>query len=244
MKKVLVQRYDNELDILAIERNEHSDVYRRSTRDDFEIVAVVPTAGARSQIAVVADARSRQYTPTTETRWPGRDDRYPVRVDVENVRYTTSARVRYAVEQAGYTWAAAWTVLFVELDERLLDFDEDAAELAADEEMSAVEGELRERLVKHRRREARLRAYKIKSFKDEHEGRLFCEVPRCGFDFERVYGPTGKDYAQVHHRTPLAELDQPRPTTLRDLAVVCANCHAMVHRGGQCRDLDQLIPGP
>lgn len=60
-------------------------------------------------------------------------------------------------------------------------------------------------------------------------GRLACEA--CGFDFAVVYGPHGKGYAECHHIRPLADLPGARGTRLADLAVVCANCHRMLHRG-------------
>jgi 5-methylcytosine-specific restriction protein A len=69
-------------------------------------------------------------------------------------------------------------------------------------------------------------------------GRLFCEVPKCGFDFEKRYGALGRGYAQVHHLTPLNKAPKGgRKVLLSDLAIVCANCHAMIHAGGECRPL-------
>jgi len=59
-------------------------------------------------------------------------------------------------------------------------------------------------------------------------GRLLCEV--CDFDFAVVYGPLGEGFAECHHRVPLSELDGEAPTRLIDLAIVCANCHRMLHR--------------
>jgi 5-methylcytosine-specific restriction protein A len=59
-------------------------------------------------------------------------------------------------------------------------------------------------------------------------GRLECEV--CGFDFESVYGELGHGFAECHHTVPLSELDSAGSTRLSDLAVVCANCHRMIHR--------------
>jgi len=58
-------------------------------------------------------------------------------------------------------------------------------------------------------------------------GQLACEV--CGFDFERTYGALGRDFAECHHLLPLGS-GGPRETRLEDLAVVCANCHRMLHR--------------
>jgi hypothetical protein len=59
-------------------------------------------------------------------------------------------------------------------------------------------------------------------------GRLICEV--CAFDFAAVYGFLGDGFAECHHRTPLAELPGVVRTRLTDLAIVCANCHRMLHR--------------
>lgn len=55
---------------------------------------------------------------------------------------------------------------------------------------------------------------------------LACEV--CGFDFEAVYGELGRGFIECHHVVPLSEGQ--RKTSLRDLALVCSNCHRMAHR--------------
>lgn len=105
------------------------------------------------------------------------------------------------------------------------------------------EGEMRWRFIAHRKREARFREEKIRSFKYKNGDSLFCEVPRCGFDFRSVYGELGAGFIHVHHLTPLASLGNEGDVhTLEDLAVVCPNCHAMIHRGGACRRLDEIIP--
>ena len=53
----------------------------------------------------------------------------------------------------------------------------------------------------------------------------------CGFDFGQVYGRWGADFAEVHHRRPFGDGDRKRETDpRRDLVVICANCHRMVHR--------------
>ncbi len=115
----------------------------------------------------------------------------------------------------------------------------------ADEELAAFnEGALRQAFIRHRRRESRLRRQKI-DWVLEHRGqKLCCEVEGCGFDFFEVYGDKGEGFAHVHHLRPLASFrDEGEKVTLDDLAVVCANCHAMIHRGGQCRPLRGLIAG-
>lgn len=73
-------------------------------------------------------------------------------------------------------------------------------------------------------------------------GRLACEV--CSFDFEEVYGEHGRGFVECHHLTPLAELRAGQKTRLSDLAIVCANCHRMIHRGPELltpEDLGQMM---
>lgn len=112
-----------------------------------------------------------------------------------------------------------------------------------DPELSAFEGKRRKAFIIHRTREAKLRAAKIREAIGKGRGHIKCEVPGCGFDFYERYGEVGHRFAVVHHLAPLSDAAASgRKTTLEDLAVVCANCHAMVHRGGECRPLSTLIP--
>jgi HNH endonuclease len=110
-----------------------------------------------------------------------------------------------------------------------------------DDEIAAFEGEERIALIRHRKREQKLRDAKLKQARQKNQGRLICEVPGCNFDFEKVYGELGKDFAHVHHLKPIADRNSPSLTSLNDLAIVCANCHAMIHKGGKCRPLENLI---
>jgi 5-methylcytosine-specific restriction protein A len=113
-----------------------------------------------------------------------------------------------------------------------------------DPELGAMEGEQKRRFVSHRSRERALRAAKLEYVRARSaDGRIRCEVPGCDFDFEAVYGSVAAGFAHVHHLRPLAEAPAPTITKLEDLAVVCANCHAVIHRGGECRSMETLIPG-
>jgi 5-methylcytosine-specific restriction protein A len=64
-----------------------------------------------------------------------------------------------------------------------------------------------------------------------------CQV--CNISFERQYGSIGKDYIEAHHLRPLSSLKGQRiamdPKT--DFAVLCSNCHRMVHRSGCIDDI-------
>ena len=77
----------------------------------------------------------------------------------------------------------------------------------------------------HVSRERSLRDKKIQAVLKEHQC-LACEV--CGFDFQARYGVIGEGFAEVHHLLPIHRGE--RLTRLADLAVVCANCHRMLHR--------------
>jgi hypothetical protein len=110
-----------------------------------------------------------------------------------------------------------------------------------EDEPGALEGELRHALCRHRARERWLRDEKIAEVKRANSGRLPCQS--CGFDFFSVYGEIGRDYAQVHHVKPLSDRTKPSMTRLSDLAILCANCHVMVHRGGEVRALDGMMAG-
>jgi hypothetical protein len=114
------------------------------------------------------------------------------------------------------------------------------AEDAAAEELHALEGEARTRMVTHRTRERGFRNRKLIDAVKKNGGRLVCEVSDSNFDFEQSYGKIGIQYAQVHHLRPLAEYKGAEKTSLKDLAIVCANCHAMIHRGGKSRPLSEI----
>ena len=53
----------------------------------------------------------------------------------------------------------------------------------------------------------------------------------CSFDFGLTYGKWGEGFAEVHHVVPLSKTKEERITgVIDDLAVVCSNCHSMLHR--------------
>ncbi|MDF3288479.1 HNH endonuclease [Streptomyces silvisoli] len=104
-----------------------------------------------------------------------------------------------------------------------------AAAPVSDDEMddySAPEGRLLLRQHLARERNRGLRKRKIEAVLRQG-GTLACEA--CGFDFERQYGERGAGYIECHHVVPLHEAGEGR-TKLADLALICANCHRVIHR--------------
>jgi len=69
-------------------------------------------------------------------------------------------------------------------------------------------------------------------------GRLTCEA--CGFDFAIVYGERGEGFIECHHTKPVATLVEGHTTHVDDLALVCANCHRVIHRDKKWLSIAEL----
>lgn len=99
------------------------------------------------------------------------------------------------------------------------------------------EGAVLTRLHKRRERDPKASAKKKASVLQE-TGRLQCEA--CGFDFAVAYGELGSGFAECHHRLPLASLGSRTGTRLADLAILCANCHRMIHKTRPLMSVDEF----
>jgi 5-methylcytosine-specific restriction protein A len=115
--------------------------------------------------------------------------------------------------------------------------DAEAAEGGAGTDEGFEEGELRARLHLVRERKRAIVGHKKQQVM-KREGRLACEV--CGLDFAAAYGPRGAGFIEAHHLTPLSEVAPGQRTNTKDLALVCANCHRMIHRRRPWATLDEL----
>ncbi len=83
--------------------------------------------------------------------------------------------------------------------------------------------------VTHLRRERNRKVVEAKKSQVlKQTGTLECEV--CGFNFENVYGSVGRGFCETHHIKPLSEINKATETKLKDLAIICSNCHRMIHR--------------
>lgn len=63
-----------------------------------------------------------------------------------------------------------------------------------------------------------------------------CEA--CGFCFEEVYGNIAQEYIIAHHLRPISS--GVAKTTLDDIALLCANCHAVIHLNDPPLKLEEL----
>lgn len=89
------------------------------------------------------------------------------------------------------------------------------------------EGRFLIRLHRSRERNRKIVDRKKAQVLKQHN-KLECEC--CGFDFQKTYGDRGAGFIECHHKKPVSEIEIGRPTRLQDLALVCSNCHRMIHR--------------
>ena len=111
------------------------------------------------------------------------------------------------------------------------------AETPEDGEDEAQEGRILTRIHRSRERNQKLVAKRKAQRRKECDGALKCEA--CDFDFVVKYGNRGDGFAECHHKIPLAESGATK-TRLDDLAILCANCHRMIHVRKPMLSVDEL----
>lgn len=99
------------------------------------------------------------------------------------------------------------------------------------------EGKLVERTHKIRERNSQLIQIAKNNFKAKY-GKLFCQV--CNFDFGEVYGEIGEDFIEGHHTIPVDEMKENHKSKPEEIAMLCSNCHKMVHRKRPWLKMEQL----
>lgn len=106
-----------------------------------------------------------------------------------------------------------------------------------DDFFEAPEGKILTR--EHKSRERNRQIVERKKRQAERLGKgLKCEV--CDFDFHVQYGNHGRGFIECHHLIPVSALGQHERTSLSDLALICANCHRMIHRSKPWLTLQEL----
>ena len=95
------------------------------------------------------------------------------------------------------------------------------------DESSFAEGTVKYEMHRKLERDSAL-ARRAKANRLEKTGKLQCEV--CDFDFFAIYGSLGDGFIEAHHTNPVSTLDGATKTILQSLAIVCSNCHRMLHR--------------
>jgi 5-methylcytosine-specific restriction protein A len=86
-----------------------------------------------------------------------------------------------------------------------------------------IEGGIREITSEIRNRDPKLRREALNYYN------MVCCI--CEQDFSKIYGDMGDNYLEIHHLIPIS--DGERKNTVKDVRVVCANCHRMIHSVGK-----------
>jgi predicted HNH restriction endonuclease len=137
----------------------------------------------------------------------------------------------FAYDQERLEEVASQILAFVESDEVLQPTED------GDGYVEAEEGALVTRVHKTRERDVKL----IREFKKmvkERTGSLICVG--CDFESADMYGPEYADTMEAHHTIPVHTLKPGDKTNLKDLAILCANCHRIVHARKKWLTIPQL----
>jgi len=124
-------------------------------------------------------------------------------------------------------------------DERSLRFIEDLFDLVDNrikaDALSSDEPETREGFPegeaferRHFSRERNPTVIRLAKARAMKNGALVCQI--CNFNFEQRYGVIGHGYIEGHHTVPVKDLRKGSQTRVEDIALVCSNCHRMLHR--------------
>lgn len=116
------------------------------------------------------------------------------------------------------------------------DEDEEARVAAIDDSIDQMTERRRYRYHRTIERNAKL-ARKAKALLG-----TVCQV--CDFDFYATYGEVGRGFIEAHHKVPISHLPEGEPVPhdpRTDFAVVCANCHRMLHRSNAPTSFDEFV---
>jgi len=74
------------------------------------------------------------------------------------------------------------------------------------------------------------------------KGELRCDI--CGFSFKEKYGDRGEGFIEAHHMKPVSEMKEGEKTSIADIALICSNCHRIIHRKNdnlELKDIKDMI---
>jgi len=140
--------------------------------------------------------------------------------DISNLKYYDKNATQLEVQES------IWNSFNMEILHNLINIDFVYNSLS-NYNIEVIEGAegVREKL--HRYKERNRLIIKLAKQKAKQESKLFCCV--CKFDFEKEYPGHGEGFIECHHIEPIAK-GGIRSTRVEDLAMVCPNCHRMLHR--------------
>ena len=120
-------------------------------------------------------------------------------------------------------WELFYDYMCPDVADDVPEFDFPAGSYGESEGDRVIREHVKQEIV--RRNSAIVREAKNRRLKRDN-GRLICEC--CSFDFLEYYWDMGYSFIECHHKIPIV-LGK-RITKVTDLALVCSNCHRMLHR--------------
>lgn len=106
-----------------------------------------------------------------------------------------------------------------------------------EEEDTFPEGKEKYRLHRFKERNKKLIAIAKEKYKLTTPN-MNCQV--CQFSFAECYGELGTDFIEAHHVFPISALTTQTSVRIEDLAMVCSNCHRMLHRQRPWLNINEL----
>lgn len=144
------------------------------------------------------------------------------------IRKAADRMIRLKSELFGQTNAGSATTLI----------DATAKPEVEAEEIFGKEGRLLVRLHVYRERD-RTFARKVREhYRSLDGGRLVCHA--CESVPVEVYGPLGESCMEAHHKVPIEQLQPDSVTLVRDMAMLCASCHRVVHSEKPCLTIEKV----
>ena len=101
-----------------------------------------------------------------------------------------------------------------------------------------VEVEEKKKLVNHSAFEGRIKS----GDKTKIKNALGYDCMACGGNMGKKFGDIGKNYIELHHKIPYADMleNDTRTLAVDDFCVLCPNCHRMIHRLDNAGDIELL----
>lgn len=107
-----------------------------------------------------------------------------------------------------------------------------------DANIQGKEGKLLYRTHAYKERDRSFTDRTKKHFRAKNGGRLICVA--CDLDPILQYGESGERCIEAHHKIPIEELQPGSTTLVDDMAMVCANCHKIIHSKKPCLTIEEV----
>ena len=145
----------------------------------------------------------------------------------------------------GYDDEKAGRFPWIMRQELVLAFEEVYGIEEAEEEVTLLDADLFQNLQLHS--EGEKKSSLVNRYERNRKARTAClkhygyTCVICGFNFEKVFGPIGKNKIHIHHITPIAKIGHNYIVDpIKDLQPVCPNCHTIIHSKGDPFTIEEV----